>query len=110
VLCLSASIFRHFLPLQDIETLPPISDVGAPMHYLESDVLIAANLAGTHASCRAVVLNATYRDFGTTHIPTALTSGVKTRVHLHGPRLNTVVSTMIPSITTATRGLGYSMF
>jgi hypothetical protein len=45
---------------------------------LESNVLIAVNLAGTHASCRAVVLNATYRDFGTTHIPTTLTFGVKT--------------------------------
>jgi hypothetical protein len=78
VLCLSASISRHSLPLQNIETLPLISDVGAPMDYLESNVLIAVNLAGTHASCRAVVLNATYRDFGTTHIPTTLTFGVKT--------------------------------
>jgi hypothetical protein len=52
--------------------LPPISDFGAPIDYLESDVLIVMNLAGIHASCRAVVLNATYRDFGTTHIPQPL--------------------------------------
>jgi hypothetical protein len=78
VLCLSASISRQSLPLQIIDTLPPISDVGAPINYLESSVLIAINLAGIHASCRAVVLNAAYRDFGTTHIPPALAFGVKT--------------------------------
>jgi hypothetical protein len=61
-----------WLASQIIDTLPPISDVGAPINYLESSVLIATNLAGIHASCRTVVLNATYRDFGTTHIPPAL--------------------------------------
>lgn len=39
---------------------------------------IDRNLADTYASCRAVALNATYRDFGTTHIPATLTFGAKT--------------------------------
>lgn len=58
-----------------------VADVQFGIHYA-----ICNNLADIHASCRAVTQNATYRDFGTSHIPATLTFGApsgSTRIDGH---------------------------
>lgn len=81
--CLSASTFRHSNTPKKNDTLPLIARL--QFHCCcRADVLfgircaIGRNLANIHASCRAVAQNATYRDFGTTHIPATLTFGSET--------------------------------
>jgi hypothetical protein len=75
-------LFRCYLPFQRRGPKPLFVRFAMSLTLLGRlfgiQCAISTNLARTHASCRTVALNATYRDFGTTHILATLTFGAET--------------------------------